>query len=293
MIDAILSHHSNGHTCGVAKFNQRLALELGVPCLSLDKHPVSHPLVSVMSCEDPIEWPMTASWYRHYDLFLHDYPKGLCSNDVVKSADRVYAANAKIAADIRERLRPDVIESWCPATVNGDASRGDINVLTFGMAHKLQTTHYEKLKALLDATGRNYTVSLSTAVHEGTPWDLTATVPEKLRGIFGHRLRYLGYLADDALAKELQECTACALFYDPALRANNTSFWSAYDAGKAIVTNLDDYSPKDVGLDIRTMNQWIELYRWFDRPESRAWMIGSKTAWSHFAQTFQTNPVQV
>ncbi len=271
MIDAILSHHANGHTCGVAKFNLRLAKELGVPCLPLGvaHHTVSHPLFSVMDCEDP-DWAQATMSYgpRRYSLFLHDAWKvdSLCDqNTAVTSASLVFASNAEIATTMR-LLRPDVVTSCCPATVHGDLTRGAINVLTFGMAHKIQAARYEKLKTLLDATGRDYTLSLSTAVHEGTPWDLTATVPDTLRAIFGDRLRVLGYLADDALAKELHECTAVALFYDPALRANNTSFWSAYDAQKAIVTNLDAYSPMGVGLDLDAMGQWVDLYRWFDRP---------------------------
>jgi hypothetical protein len=45
----------------------------------------------------------------------------------------------------------------------------------------------------------------------------------------------LGYLADDALgSKELRECTALRMFFDPAVRANNTTFWAAVEAGSRL-----------------------------------------------------------
>jgi hypothetical protein len=267
VIDAVLSYHANGHTCGVAKFNQRLAQELGVPCLSLDwYHDIHCPLISVMSCEDPNDWPDLAMQYEPYELFLHDVPANdLDTTHALGFARRIYAANGEIRAWLAHgNYQP--IESFCPATITGNPSRGRIDVLTFGMAHKIQASRYERLKTLLDATGQPYTVSLSTAIHEGKPWDFT-TAADQLRAIFGDRLRYLGYLADDALAKALEDCTAVALFYDPALRANNTTAWAAVDARKALVTNLDAYSPHGVGLDIEAMREWVDLYRWFDKPD--------------------------
>jgi len=112
------------------------------------------------------------------------------------------------------------------------------------MAHKLVLPHFVQLKEDLDRDHPDYTLSLSTAVHEGSPWDeaLTQSV-EAMRGIFGDHLRVLGFLADDALAKELQDCDAVAAFFVPAFRANNTSAWAALAAGKFLYTNLDQHSP--------------------------------------------------
>lgn len=257
MIDAVLSYHTNGATCGVAKFNQRLARELGVPCYSVrDGRTRGHTRHLLLSIK-PEEIPETVHLELDtYDLFLHGPDDGRWT----KHAAAVYAANAAIA-DRLKGVRPDVIEAWCPSTIEGNPHRGAINVLTFGMANKIQTARYDKLKALLDATGEDYTVSVSTAIHEGSPWDETALVGERLRGVFGSALRVLGYLADDALAKELQEATAVALFFEPALRANNTTFWAALDAGCPVVTNVDAYSPaiaQQVG-NIDTMTHWSQV----------------------------------
>src|SRR4029077_13042347 len=106
------------------------------------------------------------------------------------------------------------------STVEGDATRGSYRVLTFGMAHKLALPHFERLKVDLERDHPDYTIELSTAVHEGHPWDQALTEStEAMRAIFGSRLRVLGFLADDALARVLAEVDAVAAFYEPALRA--------------------------------------------------------------------------
>jgi hypothetical protein len=234
MIDAVLSYHLNPNTCGVAKFNHALAKRLGVPCAPL-RTICLYPLVSVKpeECGVPSFWP-------RFDLFLHGIPDAL---DDIRKPVRIYAANQAIADAVRQQ-RPDVITAHCPSTVDGNADRGGYRVLTFGMAHKLVLPHFANLKDELERDHPDYTLSLSTAVHEGSPWDeaLTTSV-EAMRGIFGDRLRVLGFLADDALARELAECDAVAAFFVPALRANNTSAWAALSAGKFLYTNLDAQSP--------------------------------------------------
>lgn len=254
MIDAVLSYHLNPATCGVAKFGQRLADELGVKFCGLLDAGVKgsrYPLVSVKCSEVDGDVPLYA---YPFDMFFHDVPVGDW-HDRMLAAARVFAANTVIAEAIRP-YRSDVIEAWCPSTIEGNAHRGTINVLTFGMAHKIQTARYEKLKALLDATGEDYTVSVSTAIHEGSPWDETALVGEKLRAIFGGHLRVLGYLADDALVAEMARCTAVALFFDPAFRANNTTAWAVFESGKLLITNLDTDSPHSGAQDINKLDSW-------------------------------------
>lgn len=253
MIDAVLSYHMKPATCGVAKFNHALAQQLGVPCRSIHGLASSHSLVSIKTSEMAESWQHYMPMFSDYDLFLHDIPTS--GREFLQNPKRIYAANSVIADDLRP-CRPDVIEAWCPSTIAGNPTRGTINVLTFGMAHKIQTARYEKLKTLLDGTGEDYTVSVSTAIHEGSPWDETALVGERLRGIFGDRLRVLGYLADDALARELVSASAVALFFDPALRANNTTFWAACDAKQMVITNMDDHSPSVCAHDIDRMDEW-------------------------------------
>lgn len=251
MIDAVLSWHMNPATCGVAKFNHRLARELGVPLLPLSQGFLlgyrhwrglewtpAYPLVSVKHAELPSDDHIMVP-AAPFDLFLHD----LHDSALIRGAERVYVANAEIADGLRE-VRQDVIVAWCPSLVEGRVDRGTYRLLTFGMAHKLALPHFRRLKTQLEREHPDYTISLSTAVHEGSPWHAAhAESVAAMRAIFGDRLRVLGFLADDALAKELAECDAVAAFFDPALRANNTSAWAALEAGKHLYTNRDAYSP--------------------------------------------------
>ncbi len=244
MIDAVLSYHANPETCGVTKFNMQLAEKLGVPHYALalrgpELASVRHPLLSLKASEMDESLNMRCS----YDLLWHD--EGIPS--LSSGAARVQFAK----------------DTGCPATIRGNASRKGIALLSFGMAHKFNLPHFEKLKALLDTTP-NYTVSVSSAIHEGSPWDqTTATHTAMLRELFGDHLRWLGFLADDALAREIREAHTIALFYQPAARANNTTLWAAMEAGTPVITNLDEHSPKELQhhvsvFDIAQMTEWPE-----------------------------------
>ena len=246
MIDAVLTPHPNPLTCGTGKWSIRLAEQLGVPCLKMAAaDQAQHPLVSARLTELTLSDVVPISMLgRPFDLIAHDYTDSL--RGLVQGARRAYSANPTIADEIRPH-RPDIQTLWAPSSLTGNPDRGQYRVLTYGMAHKLTAPHYWHLKNLLDKSGHDYTISVSTAVHEGSPWDESLQQASGLlREIFGDRLRVLGYLADDALAKELHDCDAVALFYEPALRGNNTTAWAALDAGKPLVTNTDEHSPKEL-----------------------------------------------
>ena len=253
VVDAVLGYHLNPHTCGVAKFNALLAQRLGVPLLPWDATQPKHPLVSVKPSEvidavpdelQALPSPWHRRWADGYDLFLHSAPMTPRARKAVADATRVYAANAVIARTIAT-MRPDVVTAWCPSTVEGIPYRGFPSVLTFGMAHKAQTGQLLALKALLERAPGDYMVSVSCAIHEGSPWaQAWAETEDTYRDIFPNHVRILGFLGDDALAAELRAADAVALFYDPALRANNTTFWAALEAGRAVITNTDADSPE-------------------------------------------------
>lgn len=234
----------NPMACGVAKFSHELAQRLGVPCESILDAQRTCPLVSVKPSEIPegiCESPVGT-----YDLFLHDFAYTLRNVRWVAQARKVYAANATIWRDLQD-IRQDVTLAWCPSLIQGKPSGGQLRVLMFGMGHKRQREKLEKLKRLLDATGYDYSVEVSTAIHEGSPWDQTWQATEQtLSGVFGHHLRLLGYLADDALAEALGTVHLAALFFEPGVRANNTTIWAALEAGVPVLTNLDADSPPEL-----------------------------------------------
>jgi hypothetical protein len=248
---AVLTPHPNEWTCGTGKWSLRLAASLGVPCRSFDWKglPDGPVLVSARMSEIPVH--VTAP--PRFDLIVHDWttwddftwPKHW--DQWLEKATRLYAANPVLQRQIRP-YRPDVQLLPIPSavTVPFRSNLRPYRVLTFGMAHKRLAEHFEALKATLEREQPDYQIRLSTAVHEGSPWDASLQQAEAtLRPLFGRKLKFLGYLADDALIEELHACDAVALYYTPALRANNTSYWVAKEAGKRIYTNRDEFSPSE------------------------------------------------
>lgn len=225
MFDAVLSYHLSPLTCGVAKANSILAARWGIPLRGLDAR-VSHALISVKPSELPCDPDINA---ERYTLWLHG-PTTKATKRLVAGAERVFYAE----------------QTGVPAMINGNPTRPGYRVLTFGMAHKRVLSLFERLKVSLDILYPNdYSVCLSTGVHEGYPWEASIQESEAdMRAIFGDKFRFLGALADDALAKELQDCDAVAAFFEPGFRANNTSVWAAVAAGKPVYTNRDDESPE-------------------------------------------------
>ena len=197
-----------------------------------------------------------------WDVFLHNVPAHASySWWWIQHAERVYAGNTFIAKAV-ESLRPDAQPLWCPSTVHGTPTRGSINVWTFGMAHKAQLPLFERLKFLLEHTTDDYTVCSSMGIHEGQSWDdgfLTAQ--REMQALFGDHLRFLGFLADDALSVAIREAQMVALFYDPALRANHTTAWAVLERGTPLITNLDADSPVEARheanvFDINELEGW-------------------------------------
>jgi hypothetical protein len=235
----------------------RLADRMGVPCYSIYEQVTQAPLISARLTELEVGAWQLALADVPYDLFIHDWAANWY--DLVRKARRVYAANPELA-DLVRQVRSDVTTLFCPSSLVGNPDRGQFRVLTYGMAHKLTAPYYEKLRGFLDYAHPNYTVSLSTAVHEGSPWEESLrTAATVLRDVFGERLRVLGYVADDALAREIRECDCVALFYNPALRSNNTTAWAALEAGAPLVTNTDDKSPPELSgrvMNISAMRYW-------------------------------------
>lgn len=167
-----------------------------------------------------------------------------------------------------------------------------MNVLLFGMAHKRQRAHLERLGDLLARQAQTWTVSVSQAIHEGSPWDTTwAETEATLQDLFGVHLRVLGYLADDALARELREATACALFFDPAARLNNTTLWAAMQARCPVITNLDADSPPALVhghtcYDLARLEEWpVGLQRALVAREGHA--LASAHTWDRLVEVLR------
>ena len=254
MIDCIAGYHLNPWTCGIAKFNAILSRHLDAPVVGLravELGSYRRPLLSIKMSEfTPDAAADLDLWSQAhagaFELFLHAFDNTPAELRLLASAGRVYCGNRELAHEL-SLLRPDIVELFCPGTLLDPQrfERTEITVFTFGMAHKIRVPQYRQLQVLLEATGQSYSVYVSTALHENTSFDGSFVVRfEELQSIFNGQVYFLGYLSDTAVFNHLIECTFLAAFFEKGLRANNTTVNAAMECGCAVITNLDEHSPK-------------------------------------------------
>ena len=253
MIDCIAGYHLNPWTCGIAKFNAILAKHLDLPVVGIrELIPGAHrrPLLSIkmseFSAADAAEldtWSMANA--GEFELFLHAFDGTAIEERLVAAAARVYCGNTELYR-VLGPARPDIQELFCPGTILNPQrfQQTELSVFTFGMAHKIRVPLYRRLRDLLEATGRTYSVFVSTALHENTSFDDSFVVRfEELQSIFDGQVYFMGYLSDTAVFNQLMDCTFLAAFFEKGLRANNTTVNAAMEAACAVITNLDEHSP--------------------------------------------------
>jgi hypothetical protein len=254
MNDCIAGYHLNPWTCGIAKFNAILARHLDVPVVGIravELGSFRRPLLSLKLSEftpddaaDLDVW--TLAHAGQFDLFFHAFDGIESERRLLTAAGRVYCGNEELAHDLAP-MRPDIVELFCPGTILNPQrfQRTDLSVFTFGMAHKIRVPLYRRLCDLLDATGRDYSIYVSTALHENTSFDGSFVVRfEELQSVFNGRVYFMGYLSDTAVYNHLLDSTFLAAFFDKGLRANNTTVNAAMECGCTVITNLDEHSPK-------------------------------------------------
>ena len=253
MIDCIAGYHLNPWTCGIAKFNAILARELGVPVVGLGSPELGRhvrPLLSIKMSEfTPADTQALGEWIDahvgRFELFLHAFDGTEFERRLLAAPARVYCGNRELSHDLAP-ARPDIVELFCPGTLlNSQRFQDtDLKVFTFGMAHKIRVPLYRRLRDLLEATGRTYSVFVSTALHENTSFDGSFVVRfEELQAIFNGQVYFMGYLSDTAVFNHLMDCDYLAAFFEKGLRANNTTVNAAMECGCAVITNLDEHSP--------------------------------------------------
>lgn len=255
-MDSILGYHLNPMTCGIAKFNKALAARLDVPVLSLFDPEVSQsrtPLLSMKVSEFSAADVKRLGAFidelkpsQSLRLFLHAYSGTEIEARLLARADRVYCGNGELAQELGP-LHQNVVEAWCPGALFDAEPFPDteLTVYSFGMAHKVRADYYHRLKDLLDRTGKSYCLYISTALHEGTSFDESFTEAfDEMRGIFGERIYFLGFISDTAVYNYLRNSTYFAAFFSTGVRANNTSVNTAMSCGAVVLTNLDEHSPE-------------------------------------------------
>ena len=253
MIDCIAGYHLNPWTCGIAKFNAILSRHLEVPVVGIravELGAYQRPLLSIkleeFRQEDAADLDLWSQAHAGaFELFLHAFDGTPIEQRLLASAGRVYCGNAELQHELSV-MRPDVVELLCPGTILNPQrfQQSDLSIFTFGMAHKIRVPFYRRLRDLLEASGRSYSVYVSTALHENTGFDDSFVVRfEELQALFNGRVYFMGYLSDTAVYNQLVDSTFLAAFFEKGLRANNTTVNAAMECACAVITNLDDYSP--------------------------------------------------
>jgi hypothetical protein len=251
-VDAVVTHHRSGFRSGVARFNELLAERLGVPLYGIDEEGPgwSRSLMSfkVAELSAPEREGLAKRLARTAwagEIFLHDYVGLELERELVARAARVHCGNLEIYEQVRG-LNPDAEPAWAPGLVVDRRvfEPAEITVFSFGMAHKIQTAMFRRLRDLLDGLGRPSAVYVSAANHETARLEDAEAVFAEMHEIFPS-LYFLGNLSDVAVYNRLRESTFFAAFFEKGVRANNTSVAAAMETGAVVITNLDAYSPPE------------------------------------------------
>jgi hypothetical protein len=253
-LDAVVTHHRDGFRSGVARFNELLAEHLGLALLGLDELAAAEPVCPLLSFKvaelDVPSARALSDWLadaeRRYELFLHEYGGGAEERSLVAGAQRVHCGNAEIQAAVSGVAR-SAGTLWTPGLILDDRTfrPSEISVFSFGMAHKLRTDMFRRLRSLLEASGRSYALYVSAANHETASLRDSAIVFDEMHEIFPDELYFLGNLSDVAVFNYLGSTTFYAAFFPVGVRANNTSVASALERGAVVITNLDEHSPPE------------------------------------------------
>jgi hypothetical protein len=269
-IDCVVSHHMNTFASGVARFNQVLAEQLGVPLVGLDDQRLSmavRPLLSFkmseLSDDERVRLARRLDEGRwQHQLYLHDWSAIELEERLARSATRIFCGNREILEQVGPYNEATEL-SWTPGLLL-DARRfrpAELTVFSFGMAHKLRTDMFRRLRNLLAGTHRSYGLYVSTANHETASIRDAQIVYEEMHEIFPRELYFMGNLSDVAVYNQLQDCTFFAAFFEHGLRSNNTSVAAAMEQGAVVITNLDEHSPAQLHhmVNVIDINQAYDL----------------------------------
>lgn len=254
-IDVILTYHTNILTCGIARFNDFLAKYSQLKMEQLFDEKVkkySHPLISLKTSEFTRSDLTKLDEFcvknkKKYSTFLHGYDHSILEKKILKNSRQIFVGNSLIKSE----LASDNFEAtslWCPNSNDKKIKfeKKDITFFSFGMAHKIKTNYYKKLKEILEKSNFSYSIYLSTALHENTNFeDSFFEAFEELKQIFPRKIYFLGFLSDSAVYNYMINSDYFLAFFSDGIRENNTSAYAAFEANTTLITNLDQNSPKD------------------------------------------------
>jgi hypothetical protein len=302
-IDAVVTHHRDSFRSGVGRFNELLAERLGVPLFGIRRllsAGCARPLLSfkvseLAAAETAVLSKLVETRPFSWELFLHVYDGLDLEVGLVAGASRVHCGNHEIYEHAR-RLNPSCQILWSPGLILDERvfSKTEISVFSFGMAHKIRTDLFRRLRGLLDGSGCSYALYVSAANHETTRIRDAQLIFDELHEIFP-ALFFLGNLSDVAIFNYLRTSTFFATFFIGGARANNGSVAAAMEKGAVVITNLDEHSPPElVHMDnVIDVNQCRELPLdplVLSQMSARAMETGRERGWDRLVARLTDSP---
>ena len=251
--DAVIGHHLNPFRSGVARFNELLAEGMGVPVMGLFDERLLGLQSALLSfkCSELSDEESAQLWdmlerLPPIGLFLHNYAGLEIERELLERATVVYCGNAAIEASLQGIDKPLRL-AWAPGLVSDTRHfvPAQTSVFSFGMAHKIRIELFARLRELLERSGRSYAIYISNATHATATVEDAQSVYEDMHRVFDRGLYFMGNLSDVAVYNYLLTTTFFAAFFEPGVRANNTSVASAMEHGAVVITNLDEHSPAE------------------------------------------------
>jgi hypothetical protein len=266
-ITNIISTHESPRYSGVAKFGVRLAAELGCrfygveEALELAREGVcGHVLLSTKFQDlDDID---CIKWYRLLEIidkpeltisiFLHSFHHLDIELKLLSRSRNIFAGNSEILHKC-EDLNFYPKQLWCPNLIESGQKvskkprivrpRNFVNLFTFGMAHKVSFARVCQSVEEVSGLGIDFILTVSTSKHEKIEAKQFRNIQSLLTDRFPGQIKFLGFLDDDAIFEKAGEMDAALLLFNPAVRANNTTMYTAMELNLPVICKVDRFSP--------------------------------------------------
>lgn len=257
MFSAIVSTNTKTHLSGIAKFSNTIAQKVNIPLYSFNEitkiKKNTHVLLSI-SLENINAELETQTWRFltlaqeqkiDFSIFFHCFLDTPLEHMLISRAKKIYAGNREIAEYIRPYFSA-VKTLWAPSLVDYEKNgkKHEINILSFGMAFKIQPNYHKILAEKLAKYNVDYIVRFSTGFHERASFGDYDSIVSDLEEIYGNKSHFYGFLSDDAIDYFLKISDLYVNFYSKGTRGNNTTLYASLERGKPVLTNFDHYSPK-------------------------------------------------
>jgi glycosyltransferase involved in cell wall biosynthesis len=198
---------------------------------------------SEMSMEDcHLLFDRLQSVTSSFVLVLHEFLDSELEHHMLVRADRILTVDNEMAERVRAKGH-QVVNGYAPAALRSHSvAPNDLTFLVLGMSHKMNQLLFDRFVELCETSGESYSLEVSMAVHEGQNLGEAFDMMEDLTRSKGSKVRFLGFLSDEALARAISDSDGIVLLRE-GIRESNSSVLAAMSFGKPAFVWLDALSP--------------------------------------------------